>query len=204
MKKYYQNMLDELKTIDSLKKLLLHSCCGPCSTHVIDLLTKYFNITVYFYNPNVVPKEEYLKRKAEQVKFINNYRGKNKITFIEGDYDYGESLKYCIQEKFIHEGGAKCYRCYQFRLRNTARLAKDKNFDYFSTTLSVSPYKNSEYINEIGEELAKEFGVKFLSSDFKKEAGYKNSVLLSKKYNLYRQQYCGCLDSLLALMEKFK
>lgn len=198
MKTYYQKMKAELSSIENPKKLLLHSCCGPCSTHVIELLTKYFDITVYYYNPNIVPIEEYKKRKEEQMKFIKEYKGINKINFIDGDYNLEEYQKYIKDFTFGKEGGLKCYRCYQYRMRNTAKLAKDKHYDYFTTTLSVSPYKNSHFINEIGEALSQEFNVKFLNSDFKKEEGYKKSVNLSKKYNLYRQHYCGCIDSLLA------
>lgn len=188
----YQNKLWEL--IDSLKyrpKLLLHSCCGPCSTAVIDILKDYFDVTVYYYNPNIEPIGEYLKRKQEQIRFIKELNNAY-VHFKDCDYEnevFREKTKGLETEP---ENGARCSICYKIRLEKTAKEAKKLNYDYFGTTLTVSPYKNSQKINEIGAYLEKEFEINFLYSDFKKKDGYKKSIELSKKYNLYRQNYCGC------------
>ncbi len=196
MKINYQTKLLELvSNFDSKKDLLLHSCCGPCSTAVITFLNNYFNITIYYYNPNIEPLNEYLKRKEEQIRFIKEYNQKNKanIKFLDCDYD-NSSFKHIAkgleQEK---EGGARCHKCYYLRLLNTAQKAQEKNFEYFGTTLTVSPYKNSSVINLIGEKIANNLNIKYIYGDFKKNDGYKKSITLSKEYNLYRQDYCGCL-----------
>lgn len=192
----YQNKLLEIVKgfNDEKPTVLLHSCCGPCSTQVIDFLKSYFNIIIYYYNPNIEPFEEYLKRKQEQIRFINEYNNKNldKIKYIDSDYD-NESF-----ESFIKglerepEGGARCSKCFYLRLKNTALKAKENNFDYFGTTLTVSPHKNSQVINKIGESISNELNIKFIYGDFKKNDGYKKSIEFSKIYNLYRQDYCGC------------
>ncbi len=193
---YYLKMEEQLKELTNVPKLLLHSCCGPCSSHVISFLTNYFDITVYYYNPNIYPNSEYEKRKQEQIKFIKEFKPVNKLDFLDADYDnnnYNLDLK---DIPFTKEGEYRCYNCYLYRMKKTAIKAKGLDFDYFTTTLSVSPHKNSLFINKIGEELQKEYNINFLYSDFKKKEGYKNSIELSKKYNLYRQDYCGCIYSL--------
>lgn len=187
-------MIEIIDNLGDLKpKLLLHSCCAPCSSAVIEKLKDYFQITILYYNPNIEPYEEYERRKKEQIRFIKELDAN--IQFMDSDYDqekFKEMSKGLEQEK---EGGARCSRCYHLRLNKTACLAKEHNFDYFGTTLSVSPYKNSEKINKIGEVLSEEYKINFLYADFKKKDGYKRSIELAKKYNLYRQDYCGCLYS---------
>lgn len=188
----YQNKLLELvKTLDYKPKLLLHSCCGPCSTTCLSFLIDYFDVYVYYYNPNIEPWEEYEKRKREQIRFINEF-AKDKIHYIDGEYEnslYTEKIKGLEEEK---EGGARCRVCFYLRLEKTALKAKELGCEYFGTTLTVSPYKNSKVINEIGATLEEIHGIKFLYSDFKKNDGYKKSVEMRKKYNLYSQDYCGC------------
>lgn len=190
-----EDELNKLKKTNKVPNLLLHSCCAPCSSHVIDLLSPYFNITILYYNPNIEPYEEYLHRKEEEIKFITEYPSKNNLNIMDCDYDnelYHETIKGLEQER---EGGLRCLKCYHLRLAKTALLAKEKNFDYFATTLTVSPLKDSKKLNEIGKKLSEEFQIKYLYSDFKKKEGYKHSIELSKKYNLYRQDYCGCIYS---------
>lgn len=186
---------EELAKITTPKKILLHSCCAPCSSHVITYLAPYFNITVLYYNPNIYPKEEYEKRKQEQIKLINELNTPNKLDYLDCDYDndvYEELIK---GYENCPERGARCPICFKLRLEKTAKLAKEHNYDYFCTTLTVSPYKNATQINEIGASLSDKYQIKWLYSDFKKEDGYKKSIELSKKYNLYRQKYCGCIYS---------
>lgn len=195
IKTIYEKEMEELNSLKSVKKLLLHSCCAPCSSHVISFLTKYFDITILYYNPNISPRSEYEKRKQEQIKLLDMIETKNKLDYIDCDYDndlYNEKVK---GYESCKERGERCTICFNLRLQKTALLAKKNNYDYFCTTLSVSPYKNSKLINEIGEKLEKEYNVKWLYSDFKKDNGYKNSIELSKKYGLYRQDYCGCIYS---------
>ena len=196
MKENYSNMCEEiLKNLNGTKKILLHSCCAPCSSYVISYLTKYFDITILYYNPNIYPYEEYIKRKNEQIRLINEIDKINKLDIIDCDYDndlYRELIKGLEKEP---EKGKRCNVCYEMRIEKTAIIAKEKNFDYFCTTLSVSPYKNSNLINEIGKELENKYQIKWLYSDFKKKDGYKKSIELSQKYNLYRQNYCGCIYS---------
>ena len=172
-------------------KLLLHSCCAPCSSSVIERLLPYFEITILYYNPNIEPYEEYLKRKEEQLNYIKD-KG---INFMDSDYDNELFKEMSKGLEDIPEGGIRCHKCYYLRLEKTAILAKKNNFDYFGTTLTVSPYKNSQILNKTGEELSKEFNIKYLYSDFKKKNGYKRSIELSKENNLYRQNYCGCIYS---------
>lgn len=192
---YYNLCLKELANLKERKKILLHSCCAPCSSHVITFLTKYFDITILYYNPNISPIEEYNKRKEEQIKLINEIKTEGKIEIIDCDYDndiYENKIKGYEE---CPERGARCTICFNLRLEKTAKIAKDKNYDYFCSTLTVSPYKNAPLINQIGEELSKKYNIKWLYSDFKKADGYKKSIELSKKYNLYRQDYCGCVYS---------
>ena len=195
----YQIILDE--TINNIvkenkrPKLLLHSCCAPCSSYVLEYLTNYFDITVFYYNPNISSYEEYEKRYKEVQRFIHDFGLENKVSFIKGDYDndkYEKSIKGLENEK---EGGTRCEKCYYLRLEETCKYAKEHGFDYFTTTLSISPYKNSEKLNSIGKKLEDEYDVLYLLSDFKKKNGYKRSIELSREYNLYRQNYCGCIYS---------
>ena len=196
MKDNYSIKCEEiLNSLSEKKRLLLHSCCGPCSSYVISYLTKYFDITILYYNPNIFPYDEYLKRKEEQIKLINEIAKVNCVDIMDCDYD-----NECY-EKLINglenepERGKRCRVCYLMRLEKTAKLAKEIDYDYFCTTLSVSPYKNSKWSNEFGKILENKYDVKWLYSDFKKKDGYKTSILLSNKYNLYRQNYCGCIYS---------
>ncbi|MDY5996425.1 MAG: epoxyqueuosine reductase QueH [Bacilli bacterium] len=184
-----------LNNLDGKKKLLLHSCCGPCSSYVISYLTNYFDITILYYNPNIYPYDEYLKRKQEQIKLINEIDCSNNLDIMDCDYDNDLYEKCIIGLENEPERGNRCMVCYNLRMEKTAKMAKECNYDYFCTTLSVSPYKNSEWINKIGEKLQNKYNVNWLYSDFKKKDGYKQSILLSKKYNLYRQDYCGCIYS---------
>lgn len=196
MNENYSVLCEEiLSSIDSPKKILLHSCCAPCSSYVITYLTNYFDITILYYNPNISPYEEYNKRKNEQIRLIQEIETKNNIDIIDCDYDnklYNELIKGLEKEP---ERGKRCNICYQMRMKKAAIVAKENNYDYFCTTLSVSPYKNAKLINEIGESLEKKYNIKWLYSDFKKKDGYKKSIELSKEYNLYRQNYCGCIYS---------
>lgn len=193
MKENYNLLLKkEIEQLNTIPNLLLHSCCGPCSTYVISYLTNNFNITIIYYNPNIYPEEEYLKRKKEQIKLINNIKTKNKLNIIDADYNYEEFKEFTKGLEKEPEGGSRCNKCFYLRLKKTCLIAKKNNYDYFGTTLTVSPYKNAKTINEIGKKLEKENNIKWLMSDFKKEDGYKKSIELSKKYNLYRQHYCGC------------
>ena len=184
-----------LNNLNSKKKLLLHSCCGPCSSYVISYPTNYFDITILYYNPNIYPYDEYLKRKQEQIKLINEIDCSNNLDIMDCDYDNDLYEKCIIGLENEPERGNRCMVCYNLRMEKTAKMAKEYNYDYFCTTLSVSPYKNAEWINEIGEKLQNKYNINWLYSDFKKKDGYKQSILLSKKYNLYRQDYCGCIYS---------
>lgn len=176
--------------------LLLHSCCAPCSSYCMEYLREYFRLTVFYYNPNITEREEYRKRVQEELRLIEAYnmRGK-KIEVIEGDYEPDRFLEMAKGLETCAEGGERCFGCYELRLRKTAELAKKMNFDYFTTTLTISPLKNAAKLNEIGERLAEEYGVRWLPSDFKKRGGYQRSIELSKEYGLYRQNYCGCVFS---------
>lgn len=193
---YDKELLNLIADLDYTPKLLLHSCCGPCSSYVISFLSNYFDITIVYYNPNIEPKSEYEHRKREQLRLIKEIKTKNKLDFIDSDYDnnlYREFIKGLETEP---EGGKRCIKCFQLRLDYTASLAHKLNYDYFGTTLSVSPYKNALILNNLGNALEKKYHVKWLVSDFKKRDGYKKSIELSKEYNLYRQHYCGCLFSI--------
>ena len=189
-------ILDSVAEGGTPPRLMLHSCCGPCSTYVLEYLSSYFQITVFYYNPNIFPREEYEHRLAEEKRFIREFRGKYPIDMMDGDYDPGAFDQLAQGLESEPEGGARCPVCYRFRLERTARLAAQMGCDWFCTTLSVSPYKNARRINEIGQELAEQYGVPFLSSDFKKRNGYRRSIELSREYGLYRQDYCGCRFSL--------
>lgn len=196
----FQRELDKiLEQLTTVPRLLLHSCCAPCSSYVLEYLRQYFQITVFYYNPNISMEQEYQKRVAEQKRLIDAYNqlldSGYSISVIEGDYEpeifyaAAKGLEQCP------EGGERCFACYALRLRKTAELAKQLEQDYFTTTLTISPLKNAAKLNEIGERLAKQYQVPWLPSDFKKKNGYKRSIELSAEYNLYRQNYCGCVYS---------
>lgn len=196
----YQRELDQTieKIVEAgqVPRLLLHSCCAPCSSYVLEYLSEYFSITVFYYNPNIFPAEEYEKRVREQEAFILRLPAKHRISFLEGPYEqerFYETAKGFEQEP---EGGERCFRCYRLRMLEAAQMARAGGFDYFTTTLSISPLKDAVRLNEIGEKLSREYGVAYLNSDFKKRDGYKRSIELSREYGLYRQDYCGCVYSL--------
>ncbi len=192
----YQRELE--KVIERLGKekrvptLLLHSCCAPCSSYVLEYLSNYFKITIFYYNPNIYPESEYTKRILEQQTLIGAMKTQHPVSFMAGNYDKDRFYEMARGLEHLKEGGERCSRCYELRLRESAKLAKECGFEYFTTTLSISPLKNAAKLNEIGLRLAKEYGVAYLPSDFKKKNGYKRSIELSKKYGLYRQDYCGC------------
>ena len=190
----YQKKMEEIikNNNGEIKSILLHSCCAPCSSHVIDTLTKYFNITILYYNPNIEPYEEYERRKEEEKRFIREYPNVNKLDIIDCDYDNDKFISMSKGLENEPERGARCIKCYYLRMDYTANKCKELGYDYFGTTLTVSPYKDSNKLNEIGESLEKKYNIKYLYSDFKKNNGYKHSIELSKEYNLYRQDYCGC------------
>lgn len=192
----YQKELDKLlwkiEEEEKPPRLLLHSCCAPCSSYVLEYLSDYFEITVYYYNPNISPESEYTKRIFEQQSLIERLPTKYPVSFVAGEYDCGRFYEMVRGLEHVKEGGERCFRCYELRLRETAELAKKAEYDYFTTTLSISPLKNADKLNEIGQRLAEEYGVKYLVSDFKKRNGYKRSIELSAEYGLYRQDFCGC------------
>ena len=183
--------------VEYLKKLILHSCCGPCSTAVIERLADDFDITVFYYNPNITDPEEYVHRRNEEIRFINEYNAKTSknIKFIEGDYAPDEYYKLVKGLEQAPEGGARCSLCFRQRLERTAELAKELAADCFDTTLTVSPYKNYRIISEIASEISARYGIEYLSGNYKKQDGYKRSIDMSREYGLYRQHYCGCVFS---------
>lgn len=176
--------------------LLLHSCCAPCSSYVLEYLSEYFRITVFYYNPNIYPKEEYYKRVKEQQTLLGLLPAKNPVAFAEGPFEPERFYEMARGMEKLPEGGKRCFDCYKLRLSEAAREAQSRGLDYFTTTLSISPLKNAEKLNEIGLALAGEYGVQYLLSDFKKKNGYKRSVELSAAYGMYRQDYCGCIFSM--------
>lgn len=186
-----------LKTLDREKppRLLLHSCCAPCSSAVLEYLSEYFSITVFYFNPNIYPEEEFIHRISEQKRLICELPCRHKVDFIEQGWQQERFYEAVKGLENIREGGERCFACYRLRLEETAKLAAEKGYDWFTTTLSVSPYKNAAKLNEIGAEVGEKYGVKHLPSDFKKKEGYKRSIELSAKYGLYRQDYCGCIFS---------
>lgn len=199
MKQNYQRLLDQtilqLQEQGRVPRLLLHACCAPCSSYVLEYLSAYFSITVFYYNPNIYPDEEYNKRVAEQKTFIERFSAKHPISFVEGDFDKDRFYDVTRGLENEPEGGKRCQQCFRLRLEETAKLAKEMQMDYFTTTLSISPMKNAQMLNEIGGALADDYGISYLYSDFKKREGYKRSVELSKEYGMYRQDYCGCVFS---------
>ncbi len=188
-------MIEEYCDENKVPKLLLHSCCAPCSSYCLELLSQHFEITVFYYNPNIYPPEEYAMRVEEQDRFIHEFPAKHPITFVEGSYDTAKFYEMAKGMEDVKEGGERCFACYELRLRESAEYAKENGFDFFTTTLSISPLKNAAKLNEIGENLEKEYGIKYLYSDFKKQNGYKRSTEISNEYDMYRQYYCGCVYS---------
>ncbi|MBP7781088.1 MAG: epoxyqueuosine reductase QueH [Paludibacteraceae bacterium] len=198
-KRNYQRELDAVIS-DAVSKpevptLLLHSCCAPCSSYVLEYLTQYFDITVFYYNPNIYPEPEYAHRVEEIQRLIAEQPARHTVRFIEGPFD--TSRFYAAVKGLEHEpeGGARCHECFRLRLEEAAKMARQLNLEYFTTTLTISPLKNADVLNVLGEEFGRKYGVKFLPSDFKKKGGYLRSIELSKEYGLYRQNYCGCVFS---------
>lgn len=199
MNRNYQKELDrileEIQKEEKVPRLFLHSCCAPCSSYVLEYLSPYFEITDFFYNPNISPREEYEKRTRELQKLIEEMPLIHKPVFLEGEYRPEDFFEMAKGLENVPEGGERCFKCYRLRLEEAARLAAEGGYDYFATTLTISPLKNAAKLNEIGEELEKIYHVKHLPSDFKKRNGYKRSTELSAEYQLYRQDYCGCVFS---------
>lgn len=195
----YQKVLDkkieEITSAGQTPSLLLHACCAPCSSYVLEYLSEFFDITVFYYNPNITEEPEYRKRVLEEQRLIAEMPAKNPVKFLEGEYDPQRFFEITKGLEHIPEGGERCFKCYRMRIAKTADIAKEKGFDFFTTTLSISPLKNAQRLNEIGGEEAERVAVPYLFSDFKKREGYKRSIQLSAQYGLYRQNYCGCIFS---------
>lgn len=195
----YQKELDrlteKLQKENKVPKLLLHSCCAPCSSYCLEYLSRYFEITVFYYNPNIYPEEEYRARAKEQARLISEMDFENPVYFEEGSYEPERFFEMSKGLENVKEGGERCFKCFELRLREAAEMAKKGGYDYFTTTLTISPLKNAQKLNEIGEHLGKEYGISHLPSDFKKKNGYKRSTELSAEHQLYRQNYCGCVYS---------
>ena len=198
----FEEILDSIKCSNKTPRLLLHACCGPCSSYCLELLSNYFDITILYYNPNIYPDLEYYRRLNELKEFLTKIHHKNKIDLIESRYNPDEYYKSVKGFEKLGEKSKRCYECYKLRMEEGAIVASNNNFDYFTTTLSISPYKISNWINEIGIDLENKYNVKYLYSDFKKKNGYIRSIELSNKYNMYRQYYCGCVYSKLERDEK--
>lgn len=193
--KVLEKCIEKHRQSEETPTLLLHSCCAPCSSYCLEYLSQYFRITVFYYNPNLYPPEEYAKRAAEQKRLIDELQVKHPVSFLEGEFD---AKKFACMAKGLEkepEGGARCFACYRLRLEETAKTAAKAGFDYFTTTLSISPLKDAQKLNEIGQELSEKYHIDYLYSDFKKKGGYQRSVELSGQYHLYRQDYCGCVFS---------
>lgn len=191
----YEEIL-KARELETKPRMLLHACCAICASHVIDLLKDEFNIIVFYYNPNIHPKEEYEHRLSEVKRLIKEMGLSDRIEVIDGEYDTESYFEVCKQYKDEREGGARCQECFRLRLSKAAKYAKENNFDMFATTLTISPHKNSTVINSVGEEVGNEYGIHFAKSDFKKREGFKKSNELAAKYNIYRQNYCGCCYSM--------
>lgn len=194
--KELEQFIAQLQQKEQVPTLLLHSCCAPCSSYVLEYLSAYFRITVFYYNPNIYPESEYYTRVKEQRRFIAALPARYPVDFTEGAY-IPEDFYHCAKGmEHLPEGGRRCFACYRLRLEATAKTAKEKGCSYFASTLSISPLKNAQKLNEIGEQLAREYQVLWLPNDFKKKNGYKRSTELSREYGMYRQDYCGCVYSL--------
>lgn len=196
-KRNYQVELEQLlkELRGEKKRLFLHCCCAPCSSYVLEYLHSYFDITIFFYNPNITWEEEYKKRKEELKRYLQEVPFGSEILIRDADYEPQRFIEIAKGHEEDPERGERCERCFRLRLEKTARKAKEGAFDYFCTTLSISPHKNAQLLMQVGEELGKQYGVVYLPSDFKKKNGYKRSIELSKQYQLYRQDYCGCVYS---------
>ncbi|MBP3705802.1 MAG: epoxyqueuosine reductase QueH [Clostridia bacterium] len=198
MKENYQKLMEaeiqKIRILNKKPRLLLHACCAPCSSAVLEVLRDYFEITIFFYNPNICPKEEFICRLQELKRLLNEMNLEN-IDIISPRYNGDEFEDIARGLENVQEGGQRCLKCYRLRLEKTAQYAQAHKYDYFTTTLTVSPYKNAEWLNCIGLELENTYLTKYLCSDFKKKDGYKRSCELSKRYGLYRQNYCGCIYS---------
>lgn len=193
--KELETCIAKLQEENRVPRLFLHSCCAPCSSYVLEYLSRYFEITVFYYNPNISPREEYEKRVEEMRRLIREMKFDHPVSFLEGDYRPEVFFEMAKGLEDLPEGQERCFRCYRLRLEETARLAKEYGFSWFTTTLSISPLKNASMLNQIGEELGEIYHISHLPSDFKKKNGYKRSTELSKEYGLYRQNYCGCVFS---------
>lgn len=191
MEEIIRNNCSETK----VPSVLLHSCCAPCSSYCIECLAKYFAVTVFYDNPNIYPEEEYWMRVKEQKRFIEQFPTRHPVAFLEGSYEPERFYEMARGMEALPEGDRRCYACYELRLKDTAKQAKAGGFDFFTTTLSISPMKNASWLNEIGQRLEREYGISYLYSDFKKKNGYKRSTEISKEYEMYRQYYCGCVFS---------
>ena len=194
MNNYHLQMLEIIKNLETKPRLLLHACCAPCTSYVLEVLNDYFEITIYYFNPNMSDLEEYEKRYNEFSKLLKGMNLEN-IEVIKPEFNQEEFYKMASPYADQKEGMERCHKCYYYRLEESAKYASSNNFDFFATTLTVSPYKNANLINEIGFLLQDKYKVKYLPSDFKKNNGYKRSIELSRKFNLYRQNYCGCIYS---------
>ena len=188
-------MEEEMNNIPKGSKLLLHACCAPCSSAVLERLSSYFEISILYYNPNITEEDEYKKRLSELHRFVNEYKSIYPITVIDGRYNPEEWINISKGLEDEPERGKRCYKCYELRLEETAKIADSLSFPYFCTTLTLSPHKNANWVNEIGENINSKYNSTYLYSDFKKKNGYKRSIELSKEYDLYRQDYCGCIYS---------
>lgn len=199
MKQNYQILMErELARIEESgrrPRLLLHSCCAPCSSYVLEALNRHFDIDIFYYNPNIAPRDEFDRRVEELKRLVAVLPHENGMNVIVGDYDAEAFMAMCRGHEDDPEGGARCELCFRMRLGAAAKLAKQMSSDYFTTTLTISPLKDAQLLNDIGRELAGEVGVEWLCSDFKKKNGYKRSCELSAEYGLYRQDYCGCVFS---------
>ncbi|MBE6569593.1 MAG: epoxyqueuosine reductase QueH [Ruminococcaceae bacterium] len=194
--KILEKKLAEFEAMAVKPRLLLHACCAPCSSYTLEYLSPYFReISVFFYNPNITPTEEYNYRLAELQRMMENVQYGCPVTVLPGIYDPERFTAMARGMESLPEGGGRCYKCYDLRLRETGRTAAESGFDWFTTTLSISPYKNAAWLNEIGTRIGEELGVPYLQSDFKKNGGYARSIVLSKEYGLYRQNWCGCVYS---------
>ena len=192
---YDLEMEKQMEDIEEGSKLLLHACCAPCSSAVLERLANFFKISIFYYNPNITEEEEYRKRINELKRFVSVFKTKYPVEIIEGNYEPSKFMEMAKGLEEEPERGIRCYKCYELRLEETAKIAEELGFNHFATTLTLSPHKNANWINEIGEELNKKYKSNYLYSDFKKKEGYKKSIELSREYNLYRQDYCGCIYS---------
>lgn len=199
---YDKLMEEQMSSTKEGSTLLLHACCAPCSSACLERLSNFFKITIIYYNPNITEEKEYLKRLEELKNFIQKIKVKYPINIIDTRYDPKEFFEISKGLEKEKERGKRCYKCYELRLEETAKVAKENNFDFFATTLTLSPYKKTDWLNEIGENLSNKYQTSYLYSDFKKKNGYKRSIELSKEYNLYRQNYCGCIYSKLEREEE--